>query len=375
MKFAALLVTFLAMVDRTRRERRDRHARRHARDSWPGSVPLRIRRWRPLTKDPSWQQHANYFNSIFGQVDRNHLAKVRAFAKARLTTTHDTMLYMFSGPDALHALAFFPSASNYVLSGLEPAGDIPPLANLPRGTVERTLRNLETELNSLLSLSFFITKNMRSQLNAGPVYGTLPVIYVFLARSGKTIHETKFVNLDSEGNERAPDEPGLKSAAKGVKIVFSAGEGPMQTLYYFSTNLANDGVKNSGFLAFCEKLGVADSFVKSASYLLHSGNFSTVRNFMLDHSATILQDDSGIPVEIFRPQEVATPAVRPIFRARSRSLHGIISRRWRRFSARASQSRSTSASAIVGGSTIQTCCWPRRSPIPSPIRLVLTSVS
>jgi hypothetical protein len=253
----------------------------------------------PLTKDPSWQQHANYFNSIFGQVDRNHLAKVRAFAKARLTTTHDTMLYMFSGPDALHALAFFPSASNYVLSGLEPVGEIPPLANLPRATVARTLRNLETELNSLLSLSFFITKNMRSQLNAGPVYGTLPVIYVFLARSGKTIHDTKFVNLDSAGNERAPDEPGVKSAAKGVKIVFSAGEGPMQTLYYFSTNLANDGVKTSGFLAFCEKLGVADSFIKSASYLLHSGNFSTVRSFMLDHSATILQDDSGIPVKYF----------------------------------------------------------------------------
>jgi hypothetical protein len=300
MKFAALLASLLALSMAIAPARSaevaspDDTARFLAGLSPSPGSPLA-----PLTKDPSWQQHANYFNSIFGQVDRNHLAKVRAFAKARLTTTHDTMLYMFSGPDALHALAFFPSASNYVLSGLEPVGEIPPLANLPRATVARTLRNLETELNSLLSLSFFITKNMRSQLNAGPVYGTLPVIYVFLARSGKTIHDTKFVNLDSAGNERAPDEPGVKSAAKGVKIVFSAGEGPMQTLYYFSTNLANDGVKTSGFLAFCEKLGVADSFVKSASYLLHSGNFSTVRNFMLDHSATILQDDSGIPVKYF----------------------------------------------------------------------------
>jgi hypothetical protein len=253
-----------------------------------------------LTKDAAWQQHANYFNSIFGQQERNHLAKVRAFSKARLGTTHDTMLYMFSGPDALHALAFFPSASNYVMSGLEPAGNIPALTGLPRGTVQRTLRNLETEMSSLLSISFFITKNMRGQLNSGPVYGTLPVIYVFLARSGKTIHETKFVNIDNEGNEKPADDPGAKnSASKGVKIEFSAGDGPKQTLYYFSTNLANDGVKTSGFLAFCEKLGVADAFVKSASYLLHSGNFSTVRNFMLDHSATILQDDSGIPVRYF----------------------------------------------------------------------------
>ena len=128
------------------------------------------------------------------------------------------------------------------------------------------------------------------------------MIYVFLARSGKTIDETTFVNIDNEGNEKPADE--LKNSnTKGVKIVFSAEGGPKQTLYYFSTNLANDGVKTSGFLAFCEKLGVADAFVKSASYLLHSGGFSTVRDFMLNHSATILQDDSGIPVRYFDRKE------------------------------------------------------------------------
>jgi hypothetical protein len=30
-----------------------------------------------------------------------------------------------------------------------------------------------------------------------------------------------------------------RSAAPGVKVVFSDGNGPKQTLYYFSTNLAN----------------------------------------------------------------------------------------------------------------------------------------
>ena len=37
------------------------------------------------------------------------------------------MLYMFSGPDFLYATSFFPSASTYVLAGLEPVGDVPPL--------------------------------------------------------------------------------------------------------------------------------------------------------------------------------------------------------------------------------------------------------
>jgi hypothetical protein len=84
-----------------------------------------------------------------------------------------------------------------------------------------------------------------------------------------------------------------------VKVTFSAGNGVEKTLYYFTTNLTNDGVKTSGFLTFCGNLGVSDAFVKSASYLLHGGNFSIVRSFLLDHSAAILQDDTGIPVSYF----------------------------------------------------------------------------
>jgi hypothetical protein len=41
--------------------------------------------------------------------------------------------------------------------------------------------------------------------------------------------------------------------------------------------------------------------VKSASYLMHNDTFSTVREFLLAHSATILQDDTGIPVRFFKP--------------------------------------------------------------------------
>jgi hypothetical protein len=276
-----------------------------------------------LTKGPVWQQHARYFDSIFGREDSSALSKIRAFSGERLTDKHETMLYMFSGPDFLYATSFFPTASTYVLSGLEPVGEIPQLTALTHPTVERTLRNLESSLGSLLSFSFFITKNMKTQLHDGPVYGTLPILYVFLARTGKTIHDVSFVSLDEEGNFQAPTEAvaqdaaknsaksaqiraaerAARSAAKGVKIVFSEGARPNQTLYYFSTNLADDSVKRSGFLAFCAKLGDADSFIKSASYLLHGGGFSKVRDFLLNHSATILQDDSGIPLAYFDPKK------------------------------------------------------------------------
>src|ERR1700724_775464 len=263
-----------------------------------------------LAKDPGWAQHARFFDSIFAREDASTLAKVRAFAKENLPQHHDTMLYMFSGPDFLYATSFFPSASTYVLSGLEPVGDVPQLTGLPRAAVDASLRNMEGSLASILNLSFFITKNMKTQLTTGPVYGTLPILYVFLARTGKTVHEVSFVSLDKQGNFIVPDEAGKRagrataqSAAKGVKIVFSDGNGPKQTLYYFSTDLSDGGVKISGFLEFCAKLGAADSFLKSASYLMHGGNFTRVRSFLVDHSATILEDDSGIPLGYFDPKK------------------------------------------------------------------------
>jgi hypothetical protein len=259
-----------------------------------------------LAKDPGWAQHARFFDSIFSREDANTLSKVRAFSKEHLPQQHDTMLYMFSGPDFLYATSFFPSASTYVLAGLEPVGDVPQLTSLPRGSIEGSLRNIEGSLGSILNLSFFITKNMKTQLTEGPVYGTLPILYVFLARTGKTVHEVSFVSLDKDGNFIAQDDPGKRagratsqSAAKGVKIVFSDGNGPLQTLYYFSTDLSDGGVKTSGFLQFCTKLGPADSFLKSASYLLRSGSFARVRSFLIDRSATILEDDSGIPLAFF----------------------------------------------------------------------------
>jgi hypothetical protein len=86
------------------------------------------------------------------------------------------------------------------------------------------------------------------------------------------------------------------TAPRGVRILFSGKDGVEKTLYYFSTDLSNSGVKVSGFLKFCQTLAPGNSLIKSASYLLHSGNFTTVRDFLLANSATIIQDDSGIPL-------------------------------------------------------------------------------
>jgi hypothetical protein len=158
-------------------------------------------------------------------------------------------------------------------------------------------------MGSVLSFSFFITKMMKVDLRAGQLNGTLPILYVFLARSGKTIRDVSPVALDDKGAAYFANENPGKNATRGVRITFAGSDGVERTLYYFSTDLSNPGVRVSGFLKFCGTLAPGNSLIKSASYLPHSGNFTTVRNFLLANSATIIQDDSGIPLVYYDPRK------------------------------------------------------------------------
>ena len=253
----------------------------------------------PLTNDPSWQRHAKYFDNAFAQLDQRQLSRIRAWAGINLAAPRPTMFYMFSGPDFLYADAFYSKATTYVLSALEPAGSVPDLERLSRGGVGAALHSVERSLGSVLSFSFFITKQMKTDLHAGQLSGTLPILYVFLARSGKTIREVSPIALDDKGAAYFDNENPGPNATRGVRIIFAGDDGAEKTLYYFSTDLSNSGVRVSGFLKFCAALAPGNSLIKSASYLLHSGNFTIVRDFLLANSATVIQDDSGIPLAYY----------------------------------------------------------------------------
>lgn len=255
-----------------------------------------------LAAHKAWQSHARRFDKAWANLEQRQLAKIRDWTHSALVKRQPVVFYTFSGPDFLYADALLPGASTYVLSGLEPVGRIPTPDGLERASLSSELYQLESSLNSVLSFSFFRTKEMKVKLRSRYLDGTLPIMLVFLSRANKTVHDVELIGLDAEGGVHPAGEPGLSKAAPGVKISFSdAGSDEKKTLYYFSTNLDNDGVKQSGFFAFCRKLGQGDSLVKSASYLMHQNHFSQVREFLLANSATLIEDDSGIPVHHFDP--------------------------------------------------------------------------
>ncbi|MEZ5844963.1 MAG: hypothetical protein R3D27_14670 [Hyphomicrobiaceae bacterium] len=241
-----------------------------------------------------FKRHARSFDSAWASLEKRQLSKIRAWSKENLTGPSATMLYLFSGPDYLYAQAFYPHAKTYVFAGLEPIGDEPDLANMNDARRARGLQHLQSSINSVLNLSFFKTREMRMKLSGQGFPGTIPVLMTFIARAGGDVESVTRMKLEDDGK--------LTEAAKGAsanvaRIVFTApGSQDKRTLYYFSTDISNSGLRKSGFATFVKAQGAADALVKSASYLMHNSSFSDTRALLLGQAKRLVQDDSGVPL-------------------------------------------------------------------------------
>jgi len=244
-----------------------------------------------LTNAARWQGHARAMDASFSALEQRQLSNIRTWRAAYLapfSQVSRTCLYFFSGPDFLYADAFFPDCTSYVLVGLEPVELLPDLRTVPLKLLENTLANIEVTLNTIVNFSFFKTKDMREDLQRTQLKGVLPILFVFLARTGKEISSVEYISQSQAG-------------ARGVKISFlDPATGGQKVLYYFSQDLSDDGLKkNPALLRFCNQLAPTNSLLKAASYLMHGNGFNIARNYLLQASALILQDDSGIPVRYF----------------------------------------------------------------------------
>lgn len=250
---------------------------------------------------PAWQEHATRMDLLWRQFAYLRRDAIESWAARELggLRSHDVLFYPFSGPDFLYADTFFPGADTYILCGLEPADPLPDLRSLAPDEFASSLGALHQSLTTSLQFSYFITKDMKVDFQRSRLRGTLPVLLVFLARTGHAIEAVQFISLDRRG---ALVERG-QGTSPGLILRFRGHRDGRKALYYFSTNLANDGFSaQSAFGRFLQHFGPVMSFTKSASFLMHEGGFSNIRNFMLERSLAILQDDSGIPLRSFDPR-------------------------------------------------------------------------
>lgn len=259
-----------------------------------------------LQKTEAWKSHADNFNKTWSSISRRRLTPMATWAKRELKDINangNDMFYPFSGPDFMNAFTFFPDAKTYTMLALEPAGFLPGTEKFNEEALNTYLESVQKALKDIFILSFFVTKNMHKDLIHNRVNGALPLISIFIVRTGNKILNIERIRINQEGKiVPMSNDTNARAANAGVRITFQPKESDeVRTVYYFSTDISDVGLsKNPGMVKYVEAMSPQNSYLKSASYLLHYDHFAHFRNLLLDKSDHILEDDAGIAYRFFK---------------------------------------------------------------------------
>lgn len=229
-----------------------------------------------LTTD--YQVHQREMRAVWRQLASRRISAMNTWSGQNLPSP-GVVHYPFGGPDLLHVRGMFPDAPNYVLLGLEAVGEVPPLESLPLEEVLGALPAYREATKTQLRVGYFITKDMRSDLERSALRGVTPILLGTIALSDGVV--TGVSQMSGGGKP-------------GVEVNFRDSRGGAHRATYISGDLSNSGF-NSAYESWVASQGRGVTYFKAASYLMHDDRFSKVRNFYLANSNAILQDDSGIP--------------------------------------------------------------------------------
>lgn len=206
----------------------------------------------------------------------------------------NTLFYPLAGADFVYADAFFSEVDNYILVGLEKPGFLPNYTKFTNPQIESYISSVYNSLDVSMKFGYFKTNNMRVQFNQKVVNGTIHSLLFYLARTSNKIVDVKHFQIQNDGSLKyTVGTEAMRSA--GIEILFKNEKGKDKKLYYYSTDLSDANKSIDPFFKWVSAFGPHNTMLKAASYLNSREYFSKTRNYILNSSQLIVQDDSGIP--------------------------------------------------------------------------------
>lgn len=265
--------------------------------------------------------HCADLDRIFGDYERRWATPARPFFAALVPKDAPrTVLYPFGGADLLTALAIYPDVADLTSISLEAGGDPRTFSTTPPKELAKHLALHRRFMEKL------VTYNHSRTLDLGLLKGTpLPSQLIF-ALVGLKVHGyepvgLRTVTLAPDGSihyfnaldvaladEQAKDLKGstrnrkLNDLFAGYELRFrkrGVESAPVQTYRHFQANLANDELaKDPRILRQIDAIaaranGRISAMTKAASYLLWWGNFTTIRQKLLEHAVWMVSDSTG----------------------------------------------------------------------------------
>lgn len=241
-----------------------------------------------LQQTPEYRQHEAEMRGGWVALTRNRVRQMEDWSQANIVpnTSHDRVLfYPFGGPDLLHAEALFSHVPTKILMGLEPVGLLPDLETRTPAEVLAVLPAYRHATRKQMQVSFFVTKEMKTDLDDSVLQGVTPIMLATVALMDGTVES---VSPLAAGPYPAVDVRYLNRYGMRCSAIYVCGD------------LSNGGFKN--YRAFLDSYGRGPVYFKAASYLMHDDYFSAARADFLARATAILQDDSGIPYRFFAPE-------------------------------------------------------------------------
>ena len=225
--------------------------------------------------------NSEYDQMVHQKIDhfRESFAKpISNFSQEQLKSiSGNTLFYPFAGADISYPLLLFPNFEQYILIGLEFAGDPNLFAH------KFNLNNFRPQVEGYLHSGFFKTMNMSMQMQY--TQGVIPMLVLQIGLLGGMVDNIEAIPLPFNG----------------LKIDFIY-QGTHKRLYYFRANLDDSIDKTKLYEFLANKLD--GCMLKASSYKLQQPEFKQLRAFVLDNCKAILQDDTGVAVNLLHKYNI-----------------------------------------------------------------------
>lgn len=261
-----------------------------------------------IINSPAWQQAART-NSLSSRLKvEGHLftrsgeAQMRQFftnALGRAGSETQNLLYLFAGPDVTYANLLFPNLKRTVLVALQPpAAPLDPENLVRTGVLGARMGAIGNAFRSLISASYFITRQMDQELTE---FGTSTMVLVGLAAQNFRITGYNEVSL-AESGELLEDRRG---AIPGFRVRYQKPNREEGEVFYFKFDLSTtqqrqygpNVASHPGILRFLDAMNFETAYFKAATYINHNPEFDTINRYVASKVRHIVQSDDGLPVK------------------------------------------------------------------------------
>ena len=259
---------------------------------------------KPGTADPRYRAHIAYMDKLWGMIRKETIDLIRPWRDGNIPSMGGggTAFYPLSGADFINLFTLYPNARTYLMIALEQPGDAALLRDHGSNRFLDGLMPIQRGIYLYGVNNYFQSKVMMKEMNNTLLPGTAPALLIFMARMGLIITGVENIFIGDSGNivTARPAKGGPRPVA-GIRILFTgSGAAGTRELIYLSMRLEPNSVDTATPEGrFFNRLRRVRTMLKSAVYILQDKKYAPLKDFIVERSALIVQDDSGISYGAF----------------------------------------------------------------------------